>query len=237
MRGRGGEWTDERAIAAESFEKVRSSGRPSLSLYLSSPRCTATATPKMKRAANAAPKRTDAVVSGQWINRGNCTGNKRVGRFILSLSHFHSVHVWSVSTYRPLKSVEGDSHSMFRMLDSARILPPFSSSGGSGAILPNLAPRSFIVVVVVVVRSRSVVDSLSPLSIALLLLSPSYVPRSALLLFPAAAAAIEFCNESGGGVGVRGGAHVRIVRSHEEQERRGGERKGRGAAEAERLKE
>ena len=124
---------------------------------------------------------------------------------------------------------------MFRMLDSARILPPFSSSGGSGAILPNLAPRSFIVVVVV--RSRSVVDSLSPLSIALLLLSPSYVPRSALLLFPAAAAAIEFCNESGGGVGVRGGAHVRIVRSHEEQERRGGERKGRGAAEAERLKE
>ena len=117
--------------------------------------------------------------------------------------------------YRPLKSVEGNSHSMFRMLDSARILPPFSSSGGSGAILPNLAPRSFIVVVVV--RSRSVVDSLSPLSIALLLLSPSYVPRSALLLFPAAAAAaIEFCNESGGGVGVRGGAHVRIVRSHEE---------------------
>ena len=34
MRGRGGEWTDERAIAAESFEKVRSSGRPSPSLPL-----------------------------------------------------------------------------------------------------------------------------------------------------------------------------------------------------------
>ena len=34
MRGRGGEWTDERAIAVESFEKVRSSGRPPPSLSL-----------------------------------------------------------------------------------------------------------------------------------------------------------------------------------------------------------
>ena len=111
---------------------------------------------------------------------------------------------------------------MFRMLDSARILPPFSSSGGSGAILPNLAPRSFIVVVVVV-RSRSVVDSLSPLSIALLplsLLRPALRPPP--LSCRRRAAAIEFCNDSGG-VGVRGGAHVRIVRSHEEEKRRGGD--------------
>ena len=112
-------------------------------------------------------------------------------------------------------------------------------SGGSGAILPNLAARSLVHRRrrrrrPVAVRCRLFVPSVHRSSPSLSLLRPALRPPP--LSCRRRAAAIEFCNDSGG-VGVRGGAHVRIVRSHEEQERRGRERKGRGAAETDRLKE
>ena len=103
--------------------------------------------------------------------------------------------------------------------DPARKFPLRSNRGGVGAILPNLAPRSFVHRRRrnrSPVRCRLFVPSVH-LPSPLLPLPPSYV---ALLLFPAAAA--EFCNDSG--VGGRG-AHVGIVRSHEvDEERRGKER-------------